>query len=298
MRAIDRLLRHRPTAGGMSLAGKIRALFSNGEQGWWYDPSNFATLFQDSAGTTPVTAVEQPVGLQLDLSKGLVLGPELVTLPYSIANTNWSASGTSYVKSAVGNNTGTPSNITAPQAGKNYKITFTASGLSGQTCYVSFGGASNLSALAGRIATAGDYSFTLCTTTTSALAFVPYEGGAFAVTISNVSVRELPGNHRFQSTSANRPVVSARVNLLTKTEDFSNAAWQKLVTGTGVLPVVTPNYGTAPDGTQTAARIQLDRGVLSTSVSLFYQEFTTISGFSLSDVAYIKTNDGLSLIHI
>lgn len=44
------------------------SLFANGEQGWWYDPSNFATLFQDSAGTTPVTAVEQPVGLQLDLS--------------------------------------------------------------------------------------------------------------------------------------------------------------------------------------------------------------------------------------
>jgi hypothetical protein len=44
------------------------SFFANGEQGWWYDPSNFATLFQDSAGTTPVTAVEQPVGLQLDLS--------------------------------------------------------------------------------------------------------------------------------------------------------------------------------------------------------------------------------------
>jgi hypothetical protein len=44
------------------------SLFANGEQGWWYDPSNFSTLFQDAAGTTPVTAVEQPVGLQLDLS--------------------------------------------------------------------------------------------------------------------------------------------------------------------------------------------------------------------------------------
>jgi hypothetical protein len=42
------------------------SFFANGEQGWWYDPSNFATLFQDSAGTTPVTAVGQPVGLQLD----------------------------------------------------------------------------------------------------------------------------------------------------------------------------------------------------------------------------------------
>jgi hypothetical protein len=44
------------------------ALFSNGEQGAWYDPSDFSTMFQDSAGTTPVTAVEQPVGLIRDKS--------------------------------------------------------------------------------------------------------------------------------------------------------------------------------------------------------------------------------------
>jgi hypothetical protein len=43
-------------------------LFFNAEQGVWYDPSDFSTLFQDSAGTTPVTAVEQPVGKILDKS--------------------------------------------------------------------------------------------------------------------------------------------------------------------------------------------------------------------------------------
>lgn len=45
-----------------------RSLFSAGEQGIWLDPSDFSTLFQDSAGTTPVTAVGQPVGLALDKS--------------------------------------------------------------------------------------------------------------------------------------------------------------------------------------------------------------------------------------
>lgn len=43
-------------------------LFSAGEQGAWYDPSDFSTMFQDAAGTTPVTAVEQPVGLIRDKS--------------------------------------------------------------------------------------------------------------------------------------------------------------------------------------------------------------------------------------
>ena len=43
-------------------------LFGAGEQGGWYDVSDMSTLFQDSAGTTPVTAVEQPVGRMLDKS--------------------------------------------------------------------------------------------------------------------------------------------------------------------------------------------------------------------------------------
>ena len=45
-----------------------RTLFSASEPGAWYDPSDLSTLFQDSAGTVPVTAVEQPVGRILDKS--------------------------------------------------------------------------------------------------------------------------------------------------------------------------------------------------------------------------------------
>ena len=43
-------------------------LFAQGEQGAWYDPSDLTTLFQDAAGTTPVTAAGQVVGRILDKS--------------------------------------------------------------------------------------------------------------------------------------------------------------------------------------------------------------------------------------
>ena len=43
-------------------------LFTTGINGVWYDPSDLTTLYRDSAGTLPVTAVEQPVGLMLDKS--------------------------------------------------------------------------------------------------------------------------------------------------------------------------------------------------------------------------------------
>ena len=42
--------------------------FANGEKGVWFDASDLTTLFQDAAGTIPVTATGQKVGKWLDKS--------------------------------------------------------------------------------------------------------------------------------------------------------------------------------------------------------------------------------------
>lgn len=47
---------------------EILKLFANGEQGFWYDQNDLSTMYQDAAGTIPVTAVGQPVGLIRDKS--------------------------------------------------------------------------------------------------------------------------------------------------------------------------------------------------------------------------------------
>lgn len=44
------------------------SLFDRGKQGAWYDPSDKTTLFQDAAGTIPVTKDGDPVGLMRDKS--------------------------------------------------------------------------------------------------------------------------------------------------------------------------------------------------------------------------------------
>lgn len=44
------------------------SLFAMGEQGVWYDPSDLSTMFQDTAGTIPVTTPGQTVALILDKS--------------------------------------------------------------------------------------------------------------------------------------------------------------------------------------------------------------------------------------
>lgn len=51
-----------------TLASIIKSLFANNEQGFAYDPNDLSTMFQDAAGTIPVTAAGQPVGLMLDKS--------------------------------------------------------------------------------------------------------------------------------------------------------------------------------------------------------------------------------------
>ena len=53
---------------GGAVPFSIADLFASSEQGAWYGPSDLSTLFQDSAGTTPVTTAGQPVGLMLDKS--------------------------------------------------------------------------------------------------------------------------------------------------------------------------------------------------------------------------------------
>jgi hypothetical protein len=55
-----------PRVGGVSFSPD--ALFANSEPGVWYDPSDLTTMFQDRAGTTPVTAPGQSVGYVLDKS--------------------------------------------------------------------------------------------------------------------------------------------------------------------------------------------------------------------------------------
>lgn len=61
----------RPTLGGLHnglLSGGMRDLYRSGERGLVLDPSVLRSLYQDSAGTVPVTAPGQPVGRVLDQS--------------------------------------------------------------------------------------------------------------------------------------------------------------------------------------------------------------------------------------
>ena len=238
-------------------------------------------LFQDSAGTTPVTAVEQPVGLMLDKSKGLVLGSELVTSSWAVTGAGISQSG-GVITFASSPSTDYAENTGGVVSGKGYIAEFTVTGYSGSGG-VSFMHAGNS---IGIVATAnGRYRQFFYATSTGVLGVRARLATTTAV-VSNISVRQLPGNHAFQATSTSRPVLSARYNLLTKTEQFDDAVWIK----DAGITAVTPNYSTAPDGTTTSTRI-----VFSGSNQLIRQAFSAITGIQYTSNVWLKGAAGTTI---
>lgn len=238
-------------------AANVRNAYSTSPQ-VWYDPSDLSTLYQDSAGTTPVTAVGQPVGLMLDKSRGLVLGSELVSNgDFSNGLTGWTAgnsatlsvlSGKLSVAAAATTDNAQARTSFATVIGVAYRVSVYIEAVSGSRSSViagTFAGGSNLPGLP-QLTRTGTFSFVfVATTTVTFLAAVAFDQNT-SVLFDNISVRELPGLHASQPTALSRPVLSSRYNLLTYTEQFDNAAWVKSDL------TVTPNAATAPNGTMTA----------------------------------------------
>jgi len=61
-------------------------LFANSEQGAYYSPGDLSTLFQDAAGTTPVTADGDPVGLAVDKSGNEVNAAQSISASRPVYN--------------------------------------------------------------------------------------------------------------------------------------------------------------------------------------------------------------------
>jgi len=253
------------SGGSQSLTAQVQALFAGGKVGGMWDFGDTATLFQDTAGATPVTAVTQPIGIVLDKSQGVVRGVEKVT-----GNTATFDTG---VGSWIGYNSATIAavggELQITQNAINGRATIRLPCTVGVVCEVS-ADVRSINGVACALGV-GIYSdgngATFAPTTTSATftrqtlrmkstdanpAFINITvgcngGGTGIFAIDNVSVRELPGNHATQSTAGARPLFSARKNLLTKTEVFTDAIWTVNTTFSTFVQT------TAPDASSTAA---------------------------------------------
>jgi len=221
-------------------------LFLNGEQGAWYDPSDFSSLYQDAAGTTAVTAVEQAVGLMLDKRLGLPLGTQLVVNPTFATDSDWTKGTGWSIGSGVATKTAGTASVLGQTmtltAGVRYRIVFTLTRTAGSINIQFTGGSTVANAT---VSASGSYvQFLTAAAGNTTFEFAASSG--FAGTVDDVYIRPVSGNDAYQITSAARPILRARYNQLTYSEQFDNGDWVK----TNITP--SSNTDTAPDGTLTA----------------------------------------------
>ena len=269
------------------LGDAIANLFSNGEQGVWYDPSDLTTMLQDDTSAAPAV-IGQPVGTILDKSQGLKLGSELITNGDFAADSDW-VKGTGWsISGGVGVANGVTSqnlrqNGVALEENKVYSVTFTIVSISQGSVLGRFGGTTTVDSVA--FNAAGTYTFFLKANSTNSSFMLRGQGG-FTGTVDNVLVKEVLGNHATQTTSTKRPVLARHPeggirNLLSYTQEFDDAFWNK------ANATVTANFTTAPDGTQTADKMQF---TTTTYASVFVTQ-SVISGSSYTLSVFAKAGN-------
>jgi len=233
----------------------IGSLFASGEAGLALDVETAylrGWIFQDSAGATTVSAAAgDPVGLILDTAKGGLdsLGSELVTNGTFTSNTTgWTATN-STLASVNGELEVTATSSSGMYAGQTVTTTsgkfylLTASlrapsantGVNSARVYIYETDSLSSTILIGASQAVASEDSTLTITrifrATASTAFIQLGVGSSLAWGSsgdkayfdNISVREIPGNHAYQTTSGSRPALArtpdgGRRNLLTGTD--------------------------------------------------------------------------------
>ena len=287
------------------LSDLIQKMFSNGEQGFFYDPNDLSTLYQDAAGTIPVTSVGQPVGLMLDKSNGLVLGNELSNYSAGFnslagilpVGATLSLEGTALAITAQGGvSRRAEIPISGLTVGKYYKIKFIArkNEIGIQQGFQQFTAFTKFSYQAVVVSTtAAEYTFILeATAVSGVLRAYATSGEAVGakMVVESVSVKEVVGNHAYQTTSASRPILRDTPRRI----DF-DAVDDKLITklpsqltGCTVIRSV-PNVGTQiltgqtilatyNDNTDHCGLLVINRALTTSETSTITAEFNKRAG--------------------
>ncbi len=264
MGAIDRVFRSRRPSQERPLAAIIAGLWRNGEQGARYEAGDLATMFQDAAGTLPVYApgsgqVDPPVGLWLD--KRLPIGSELVlngdnessvaVAPEDVLIRLSKTRTADFAQSGAFSTKLTSTAGSGAHYWQLWKVPANKSVLVTGFIYIPAGAAAGQPI---RIVDQSDGSVIVdvapAASTDRWVSFRYYRApkgtqwvlsignnisadwGTTSIYVDNLSIRELPGNHAYQTTTTSRPTLSARYNQLTGTESLATQS----------VPVVTTAY--------------------------------------------------------
>jgi hypothetical protein len=232
-----------------------------------------ATLYQDVAGTIPVTGPTNLAGnastvaLMLDKSKGLALGSELVVNGDFSSGTGWSLGAGWSISGGKLNWAGAfdraeyNAGSNAFVAGRYYKVTLTVSGNTSGTVVAFLNLTGNARINSFSISGNGEKTFFLFAGVNCNGFILEGNSATGAMSLDDISVRELPGNHATQGTIASRPTYGVvpqggRRNLLLATDNFVTSLPGTVATSNNQSPTGALNaYGFTEntDNTQRSA---------------------------------------------
>ena len=242
--------------------------------------------YLDSAGTT-AASVDNPVGLSLDALQAMTLGANIAVNGGFDTDTSWTkAANWSIAGGVATSNGGTgflQANTSPLIAGKSYEVTVTIKRYVSGAIYYPYSGS-------GGVATptaVGTYTSIHVASSSNLYVY----SLSFNGDIDDVIVKEIPGIHATQGTTANKPILRrGLLNLATWSMDVSNAAWGASVAGSASAISRTPSYTTSPDGyPATRIQISLNSGTATGDISYLYQTVIPSTTICTGGI-YIRSN--------
>lgn len=268
----------------------IKSLFANNKQGFVYDPNDLTTMFQDAAGTVPITGAGQAVGLLLDKSRGLVLGSDVIVNGGFDSVSGWVTGAGRTVAGGVASWDGTSGGTiyqttTGLVAGDYCEITYTIKNIASGSLRANLGNNFGVART-----TAGIYTERLLHGTTANVVGVNTSSAGTVGSIDNISVRKVLGNHAYQPTSSMRPLLAASPQRLDydTVDDRLITELPTQLTGCTVIRAV-PNVGTQiltnqtipatyNDNTDHCGLIVINRALTATETSQITKLFNKAAG--------------------
>lgn len=274
------------------------SLFASGEQGVWYDPSDLTTMYQENSGVITPATFEQAVVFMIDKSK---VYTELVTNGEFTTDTAWTKSSTTIANGVLtfsGSSEASATQASVFVSGNVYELILDITTVTAGTLRILSG--------TGQPMTNGDFTTsgikrTILVPTSTGTLFL-YTSNGFTGTINSISIKLLT-SFADQSLPSKRPVLSARYNLLTRTEQFDNVAWTaggttmtgsktiNTTTGVSAYRYIQIASGVSPNTSYTYSIDVLKTTGATTFPGLFLVFFT--GGTTSSGGVTINTNTGV-----
>lgn len=277
------------------------SVFLPGDVGWIYDPSNFNSMFQDAAFTIPANQPGHPVGLRLDTKHGLSLGPELISgaqwvnsgiIPFDTFAAP--LNGLVATKSVSGTQQQAYCGAFPISVGTMYRVEITIAANTFGVGQLLMDLSSGSTQRSNQVVIAPGASTVVCHLTALTvraavnIRLVSVSASTGSVTVSGATVRELPGIHATQPVAASRPTLARRPasgvrNLLTYTEDLTNAAWTKTGATVDVSGLIT----------STGANVQVSQALAVKTAQDHVVTWKVKAGTSNIAVIYMLNYDGV-----